>query len=392
MIHVNKKQDCCGCSACEQICPKEAISMEKDPTGFFYPVVNEDVCVGCGLCEKACPILNENESREPKLVYGLKNNDLECRLSSSSGGVFSCLAQDIVKQHGVVYGAAFEEDWSVSHIRVDTLEELERLKGSKYVQSKIGEVYKQVKQDLLNGKRVLFSGCPCQVAGLNQFLRKKYENLTTIDVVCHGVPNPRIWKEYIEQEIGNREILIDRINFRDKSTGWNKFSFSIEGRSIKTGAMHSEKAKAWSHTYMQLFLYDFIARPSCHSCHFRNGKSGADMTMGDFWTVERNYADFYDDNGVSALLIYKGDLPLCVEKSCDKIEASYQNVCFGNPAIKWDWPPNRMSKIFYFAHDRLKFDLKTSLMVGLLFQKRIISFRKMKTRIIVALKKILCPK
>ena len=385
MIKINNKENCCGCSACEQSCPVQAIQMTKDNIGFEYPVVNEKICINCGLCEKTCPILNENETRTPNHVYAIKNKDLHTRLASSSGGAFSLFAQEVLNKNGVVYGAAFDEKWNVHHIRINTTKDLHFLQGSKYVQSKIGTIYKQVKADLQNGNEVLFSGTPCQVAALQKFLKQKHPNLTTVDVACHGVPNPRIWEDFLKEQTKSGG-KINKILFRDKSTGWrwNTYSFhlSISGKTYIQNV--------WKHTYMLLFLHDFITRPSCHSCHFRNGKSNADYTMCDYWSIERNYSSFFDENGVSALITYDRNIPQSVIYNSESIETNYEDLCYGNPALTKDWPRNKDSKVFYFFHDKIGFSLNISLKIGLvpmfcryIFQKAI-SFTLFSTKKILS--------
>ena len=359
MITIDNKINCCGCSACEQTCPVHAITMRRDKLGFDYPVVNEKACINCKACDKVCPIKNEFDPRIPSHVYAVKNKNKEERMASSSGGVFSILAKDTLAKGGTVYGAAFDDKWNVHPIRINTIKDLHFLQGSKYVQSKIGTIYKQVKNDLQNGRKVLFSGTPCQIAALQKFLKHKHPNLTTVDVACHGVPNPRIWENFLKEQTKSDE-KIKNIFFRDKSTGWNNYSFRID-ISEKTYTQ-----KVWEHTYMLLFLHNFILRPSCHSCHFRNGKSNADYTMCDYWSIERNHPNFFDENGVGALITYNQDLPQCMLCNSELIETNYKDLCYGNPALINDWPRNKDSKLFYFLHNKIGFSLNTSLKIGLI--------------------------
>lgn len=194
MIEIKDKKDCCGCYACYNICPKKCISMKADEEGFWYSVIEQNKCVNCNLCEKVCPIINPvNRGNSLKLSYAVKNKDEDIRLRSSSGGMFYLLAEDTIKQNGLVYGAAFDKDFSVKHIGIDKISEIELLQGSKYLQSSIGDTYKHVKNDLRENKQVLFTGTPCQVEGLKSFLGKEEENLITMDFICHGVPSPSIW-------------------------------------------------------------------------------------------------------------------------------------------------------------------------------------------------------
>ena len=245
MINIIDKKNCCGCNACVQHCPKSCITMQEDGEGFLYPIVDQEVCIDCGLCQKVCPVLNQGEERKPLQVYAANNPNEEVRMQSSSGGVFTLLAETIIQEGGVVFGVRFNDDWEVIHDYTETKEGLAAFRGSKYVQSRIGESYCQVERFLKKGRKVLFTGTPCQIAGLNLFLRKEYDNLLTVDFICHGVPSPGVWKSYLEELIalkGNQKnsvlshskpiILysirdISRIEFRNKRLGWKKYSFAL---------------------------------------------------------------------------------------------------------------------------------------------------------------------
>lgn len=189
MIRIVDKRDCCGCSACVQRCPKHCITLQEDAEGFLYPYVDESSCIDCGLCEKVCPMLHSGEPRKPLVVYAARNRNEKVRLQSSSGGVFTALAETVVHEGGVVFGVCFDEKWEVVHTYADNCDELVKFRGSKYVQSKMGDCYQQVETFLKAGRKVLFSGTPCQIRGLKLFLRKEYENMLAVDVICHGVPD-----------------------------------------------------------------------------------------------------------------------------------------------------------------------------------------------------------
>lgn len=244
MIEILRKEDCVGCNACVQRCPKSCISMHEDEQGFLYPVVNADLCINCHLCEKVCPVINQAEPRKPLQTYAAKNRDSEVKRNSSSGGIFYALAEMIISEGGVVFGAKFNDDWEVVHAYAETLEGIKAFQGSKYVQSGIGETFTQAEQFLKAGRRVMFTGTPCQIAGLKHFLRKDYgSQLLTVDVVCHGVPSPLVWREYLkyitrpkgasagkntdfESTLKDIEIRdISRISFRDKRISWEKYGF-----------------------------------------------------------------------------------------------------------------------------------------------------------------------
>lgn len=294
MITIKDKKDCCGCHVCASICAKHCITMQSDEEGFLYPVVDKDACTDCGLCEKVCPVINQSEPRKPLKVYAAKNKNEEIRRQSSSGGIFTLLAERVIVEGGVVFGARFDENWDVIHSWADTIEGIAAFRGSKYVQSTIGDTYREAKDFLKQGRKVLFSGTPCQIAGLKKYLRKDYDNLLTVDVVCHGVPSPRIWNEYLKSlHLTN----IGAISHKDKSTGWRGYSFSIkdtEGRLIFT-------EKASKNKYLKAFVSNLTLRPSCFSCSSKSGKSLSDVTLADYWGIEHLLPQMDDNNGTSFL-------------------------------------------------------------------------------------------
>lgn len=244
MINITRKEDCVGCNACTQICPKDCIVMTEDHQGFLYPKVDLSKCIDCHLCEKVCPVINQAQPCKPLSVYAADNPDMEVKMRSSSGGVFFALAKKVISEGGVVFGARFNEKWEVIHDYTETIEGLKVFQGSKYVQSRIGETFRQTRTFLKAGRKVLFSGTPCQIAGLKLFLRKEYANLISLDVVCHGVPSPLVWREYLayvtrpegasvgkntdfQSSLSNQMPVITGINFRDKRLGWEKFGFTL---------------------------------------------------------------------------------------------------------------------------------------------------------------------
>lgn len=385
MIEINDKTNCCGCAACAQVCRHDAITMQSDKIGFLYPSVDEEKCINCHLCENVCPILHENKERIPSHVYAIKNKNINIRLNSSSGGLFSLFAENILEKEGVVYGAAFNSKWEVEHIRITTQNEIKKLQGSKYVQSKIGNIFNEVQKDLKENKNVLFSGCPCQVAGLKSFLKKEYSNLTTIDFICHGVPNPRIWKEFLVEELSKQYKVskkntlksiddyptIESISFRDKTEGWEKFHFLIKFKLNKefenNTILRTNSTYVWKHPYMLLFLNDYILRPSCHHCHFRNGKGNSDFTISDFWGINNISPLFNDDKGVSMLFLYNNndDYPIWLKDRTVFFETPYDIKNIGNKAFRIDAPLNRDSKFFYILHDTFKLSIVKSLKICL---------------------------
>ena len=261
MIQITKKVDCCGCSACAMKCPKHCITMQTDSEGFLYPIVNKEDCIDCGLCEKVCHELHPYEQRKPLNVYAAINNDEDIRLKSSSGGIFYLLAEKTISEGGVVFGARFDEDWQVVIDYAETMEGIKPFMGSKYVQARTANAYKDAEAFLKQGRKVLFSGSPCQIAGLNHYLRKEYDNLTTVDFVCHGVPSPKVWQRYLDEVVTSGKQAINDVKFRNKSNGWKKFNFVLSyNQDEKT---HSLCSWHQQNHYMRAFLSDKIGRASC---------------------------------------------------------------------------------------------------------------------------------
>lgn len=295
------KELCTGCHACYSTCPKNAISMQPDKEGFIHPVVDEQKCIHCGLCEKVCSVLHEKVSEDGAEAYVCINKSEKQRSKSSSGGIFSAIARKVIQEGGIVFGAAFDEELQVRHKGVNSIEDLYGLMGSKYVQSTIGDSYKAAKKELEKGRWVLFSGTPCQIGGLKSFLGKEYETLITQDIICHGVPSPKVWRKYIEyQERENKSSISRRLlpSFRDKKRGWRRFSMLF----------YFENGKKYFRTldtdpYIKLFLQDITLRRSCYNCHHKSLNRESDITLADFWGVENICPEMFDDRGTSLVFI-----------------------------------------------------------------------------------------
>ena len=346
MIEITDKHQCCGCSACSQRCPVQCIQMKEDAEGFLYPDVNKEQCIDCGLCEKVCPILSKVPERETLQVYAAKNPNTTIRVRSSSGGIFTLLAEQVLNQRGVVFGVRFNSKWEVIHDYTETIEGLDVFRGSKYVQSFIGDTYKQAENFLKNGRLVLFTGTPCQIKGLKFFLRKEYTNLLTVDFVCHGVPSPKVWNLYLKQISSGMKL--DNINFRDKSTGWKKYSFLYDCQGQKV------KENFESNLFMKAFLSNLCLRPSCYACNVKKGKSLSDMTMGDFWGIQHIQSDLDDDLGTSLLMIYSPSvkhmlLGNCTLSSQELEKAVKYNMCITRSVAE---PINRA--YFFYNLNRTK--------------------------------------
>lgn len=298
---INDKKKCTGCSSCFAICPKQAINMIQDNEGFLYPKVDSEICVNCGLCERACPNINYGQPDESIEYYAVKNKNEKARMQSSSGGVFSMLAEYVIAKGGVIYGAAFDDEFGICHRRV-TDEKWKLFRGSKYVQSKIGDSFLRVKEDLLAGKMVLFSGTPCQIDGLLQYLdvlKISQEQLITVDLVCHGVPSPLVWKDFLTYSAPNINKSY-QVSFRNKNEyGWHNSRLTIMDSSGKVLVADTQ----CEGKYFLMFFSHYILRPACEECKYSNYNRVADFTLGDFWGIEKVHPELDDDRGISLLML-----------------------------------------------------------------------------------------
>lgn len=333
MIEIIDKGKCCGCHGCTNICPKSCISMEVDNEGFWYPKVDKNLCIDCHLCEKVCPILEVPRKKEvfTTLTYACKNKNDEVRVESSSGGVFSLLCKYVINREGVVFGASYDEDFNVRHTYVETLEECAQFRSSKYVQSKIGDTYKKVRTFLNQGRVVLFSGTPCQIEGLSGYLRKEYPNLIKVDIACHGVPSPKVYREYVTNLEREYHSKLTSLSFRNKDTGWNTYSFKAE---FENGKVHQEIG--YDNIYMKGFLSDIYLRPSCFECEFKKPRTTADITLGDYWGVKDIHPEFSDEKGVSLIFVHsqKGkDIFDQVSVNLEVVESDFDYATKCNPSI-----------------------------------------------------------
>ncbi|NLV95058.1 MAG: 4Fe-4S binding protein [Candidatus Riflebacteria bacterium] len=297
---LKEKKDCTGCYACANVCPDSVncISMVEDEEGFWYPKVDYNRCIECGLCIDVCPVLNYSVVENAQSAYACINKDEQVRLKSSSGGLFSVLAEQVIEDGGVVFGASFDEKFEVVHSFAQTKKEIGSFRGSKYVQSKIGDAYRQTKSILESGGKALFTGTPCQIAGLRSFLRRSYDNLLCVDIICHGVPSPKVWKKYIEYREEKAKSSTQRISFRLKDEGWKRFSVSF---LFKNDTEYRQSLI--NDLYMKAFLRNVCLRPSCYECKFKSIHRQSDMTLADFWGVQKIEPEFDDDKGTSLLFV-----------------------------------------------------------------------------------------
>ena len=395
MIHIISKEQCCGCSACLHICPKHSISFKEDNEGFLYPEVDVNTCIDCGICEKVCQVINQNEERLPLKVLAAKHPDDEIRMSSSSGGIFTLLADQIIDEGGVVFGAKFDKKWEVVHSFAETKEDLVPFRGSKYVQSRIGDAYVKAEEFLKSGRKVMFTGTPCQIAGLKRYLRNEYENLLAVDLVCHGVPSPMVWKKYFEEEttrqgtiagnanlLSSQDVLIPAVvNFRDKSTGWQTYSVTLKYSSTSDEQEEIAVCSSafYNNIYMQAFLSNLSLRPSCYSCVAKAGRSGADITIGDFWGIENVLSKEDDDKGVSLVLIWEKDK--IYDFNANLQEVVYADAIRGNACI-CDSVAIPVNRLYFFKNLECKGfvkSLKESQSRSLFFRVKRALFRKIGT-------------
>lgn len=343
--YVCDKAKCSGCGACMNICPNDAIKFEKNSEGFLYPVIDESKCINCGACKKVCPVLN-GKSFSEKIVkcYAAKTNDEKLKKKSSSGGIFGNLALNVIRDGGIVYGVTMN-NFKVKHIRISAEKELDKILGSKYVQSNVVFIYKSVLEDLNNDKKVLFSGTPCQIMGLKSFLKKEYDNLYCVSVICHGVMNEFVLNKQIKCFEDFYDTKVSDIKFRSKKYGWEKNCIEYYSDRINKTYYSNDDS------LMSLYLSDFALRDSCYNCSAKGlNKNGADIILGDYWGVYNVHQDFFDDEGVSCVILKtkKGEkLFNQIGDNISFIETEYEDIVKYNTSfIESVVKPLERNKIF----------------------------------------------
>lgn len=332
MDKICKDELCTGCSTCSSGCPKQCISMVQDDEGFYRPVVDQAQCIECGICRKLCPINNSPvDDRKKPLSFAAYSVDEEIRLSSSSGGIFTILAEEIIDRGGVVFGARYDDAFNVEHIVARDKSELLKMRGSKYVQSKIGEIYRKTRIYLEQGDTVLFTGTPCQIGGLYAYLKKDYDNLYTQDIICHGVPSPLIWRRYLSFIETENHSKATSVEFRNKSTGWKQYSLFI---NLENGS--SYQMRNIEDTYLRSFIMNMTLRQSCENCLFKHIHRQADITLSDFWGIEEIMPDWNDNRGTSIVMIHSPKGKELFDAISDRIcrkEVSFDSCIKFNPSM-----------------------------------------------------------
>lgn len=314
MIVIKDKKDCCGCWACENVCPKQCIQMTEDDEGFRYPIVDTDTCINCGLCEKTCPIVQKKEIKPfPQHAYVVQNKDEIVLRESTSGGFFSAIALWVLRQGGVVFGCHLNTDFEAVHTFVEKYEEVKQFRNSKYVQSLIGHAYGDAKSLLEEGRLVLFSGTPCQVEGILHYLRKPYDNLYTVDVVCRAVPSPMVLRRYLEMKNKGKSTLID-VKFRDKYHGYKYSTMSL---LCQNGEEYHEGID--TDVYLRSFFSGVNIRPSCTVCKFRSRYRLSDFTIWDCYNISKFSKEMDNDKGATRVL--------CHSERANEIIQNLETLC-----------------------------------------------------------------
>lgn len=321
-------KECTSCTACSNICPKQCISFNKNKDCFNYPEIDKSKCIECSLCENICPVINKKQTNSKTRAYAVKNKNEKIRMESTSGGFFSLLADYVLENDGYAAGAAYDENFVVKHIIVNDRSELYRLRGAKYSQSELGNIFFSIEKLLEEGKMILFSGTPCQCEGLKAFLKKDYKNLITADLICHGVPSPEVWQKYIDyrSDKENDGIRPKKINMRCKDSGWSNYGYSTEfvyENGKRTLVLNSRDL------FMKAFVGNICLRESCSDCKAKGINRGTDFTLGDYWGIWNQYPEFDDNRGTSAVFVHsdKGEELLNnLNGQLELIETDAENV------------------------------------------------------------------
>lgn len=348
MLQIKSKTECCGCSACANVCPTQCIKMKADNEGFLYPSIDEKLCLNCSLCEEVCPILNKHTKVEfEQQAFIVQNRDEKVLRESTSGGAFTAIAEYILQLGGVVFGVEFTKANMARHICVDNREDLWRFRNSKYVQSVIGNSYKQTKNFLEEGRYVCFSGTPCQIEGLKRYLKKEYERLVTVDVVCRAVPSPMILKKYIEYQEIMLKDTISQVRFRDKYYGYKYSTMNIVTANNKGDYHKGVESDPW----LRAFFENICDRPSCHDCKFRDRYRESDFTIWDCFNVARFSKELDNDRGATRMLVNtkKGvQVFREISKKYSYVEMQPEEIINGSKEMYESPPQHEKREEFFF--------------------------------------------
>ena len=352
-------QNCSSCAACANVCARNAVSMQLDAEGFYRPVIDAEKCVQCGACERICPwnkpVENPNVADVSPKTVAAYAKDESVRLQSSSGGIFTVLAERILDDGGVVFGVAQTAPTRFGHVVVENKADLAKLRGSKYVQADVGLVYREVRGLLKAGRKVLFSGTPCQVAGLYAVLGNAASaDLITVDIVCHGTPSVKVFEKYVREMEKTDNSALDLINFRDKTEGWSGYALLHRFGSGKSVSVHHNRSK-----YMRLFLSRICQNDSCVECRYRKLPRIADITLGDYWGISKYHPEMNDDKGTSVVLLNTEHGKALFESVADKVfqcDSNVENAIAGNPCIVRSSTPHPKRFEFFANLDKFSLD------------------------------------
>ena len=357
---LEEKRQCTGCTACYSICPTKSITMEEDKEGFKYPKINEKTCIKCGACKKICPILNKinNNKRfsNPTIIAAWSKNE-KTRLDSTSGGIFSEIANVIYGEKGYVVGAVYNKEWLVEHYVSNQKQDLEKIRSSKYLQSNINNVYQKIQEKLKKGNKVLMCGTPCQISGLYHYLQKEYDNLFTCDFICRGVNSPKIFKGYINSLEKKYKSKVKKIKFKNKTYGWHNFSTRID---FENGKKYIQSR--YIDSYMIGYLeYSAFIRPSCYDCNFKELPRVADITLADFWGIEEIDPLLDNDTGTSLVLLNSEKGKKLFEKLKNTIQYTEiksekifkENVCMSKSVEETETRKKVFEKIDELSYEEL---------------------------------------
>lgn len=381
-----KKNECCGCSACNNICPLECITMKSDSEGFWYPEVEYAKCIKCQKCIKVCPAVNkpstENTLKNAQVVAAYSKNE-EIRINSTSGGMFSEIAKYILNNKGKVFGARYNENHLVEHCKIEDISQIQILRQSKYLQSDILKTFKEAKEELNIGNIVLFAGTPCHIAALKNFLGKDYENLLTIDFLCRGVISPDVYKQYLKSLEKKYKSKIKKVIFKNKTFGWHRFSTKV---IFENGEEYIKDR--YTDSYMRGYLEgNLYLRPSCYECQYKTLPRYSDITLGDFWGIEKIKKHLDQDKGTSIFMINTNKGKEVFEKIKENLifeEMKLEDIYLGNIALTEKTAYPDLNKKEEFFKNYLKEDFEN--LVEKLLKKNLAE--KTKSVLIKVLKKL----